>query len=116
MSVLDCLKGLWEDVCGRAGLIDPVRKNIAFYANGCVAIIEAVAQGRADAAVGWSAFGHLEPDRIRILPLPPDQSVFRGTGIGLLKFSRQPQAAGRFMDFLVTPEARACYVALGWEL
>ncbi len=116
VSVLDCLKGLWEDICGRAGLIDPVRKNISFYANGCIAIMEAVAQEKADVAFGWSAFHHLEPARVRILPLPPEQSVCRGTGIALLKFSRRPRAAVRFMDFLTTPEARAFYLELGWEL
>ena len=116
VSVLDCLKGLWEDICGRAGLIDPVRKNISFYANGCIAIVEAVAQEKADVAFGWSAFHHLEPGRIRILPLPPEQSVSRGTGIAMLKFARQPQAAVRFMDFLTTPAARAFYLELGWEL
>jgi accessory colonization factor AcfC len=78
--------------------------------------VEAIAQERADVAVGWSAFGHLEPGRIQILPLPPEHSVSRGTGIALLKFSRQPKAATQFMDFLTTPAARACYVEFGWEL
>lgn len=116
VSVLDCLRGLYEDICSRAGLLEPVRKNISFYANGCIAIVEAVAQGKVDAAIGWSAFKHLEPGRIEILPLPREQSVSRGTGIAMLKFVRDEQAAVQFMDFLVTPRARAFYLELGWEL
>jgi accessory colonization factor AcfC len=114
VSVLDCLKGLWEDLCGRAGLLDPVRRNISFYANGCIAIVEAVARHKADAAFGWTAFQHLAEGRIRVIPLPDAQSLARATSIGMLAACRQPDAAARFMDFLTTPEARAAYVKYGW--
>ena len=114
ISVLDCLKGLWEDVCGRLGLIGPVLRNISFRANGCIAIVEAVAESKADAAFGWTAFEHLAPGRIEAVRLPENARIYRGTGIGLLKFSTSPDAARGFMDFLTTPEARAFYLELGW--
>ena len=114
VSVLDCLKGLWEDVCGRAGLLDPVRKNITFYANGCIAIVEAVAQHKVDAAFGWTAFEHLGNGRIAVLQLPEAQTVCRATSIGMLAACKQPDLATRFMDFLTTPQARAVYAKYGW--
>lgn len=116
VSVIDCLKGLWEDAAGRCGLVDPVQRNISYYANGCVAIIEAVADGTVDAAFGWTAFKHLAPDRIDAVELPEDQAIERGTSVGLLKFSDEPEAARQFMDFLTTPEARECYQDYGWVL
>jgi len=115
ISVLDCLKGLWEDICGRAGLIDAVRKNITFKANGCIAIVEAVADKLVDAAFGWTAFQHLEDDRIEVVPLPPEQSVARGTCIGMLSFCEQPDVAEQLMDFLTTEPAQACYRKYGWK-
>jgi molybdate transport system substrate-binding protein len=114
VSVLDCLKGLWEDVCGRAGLLDPVRKNITFYANGCIAIVEAVAQHKVDAAFGWTAFEHLGDGRIAVLLLPEAQTVCRATSIGMLAACKQPDLATRLMDFLATPQARAVYARYGW--
>lgn len=116
VSVIDCLKGLWEDVAGRCGLLGPISRNISFYANGCVAIIEAVADGTVDAAFGWTAFKHLDPDRIDTVSLPAGKTLKRGTCVGLLKFSENPEGATRFMDFLTTPEARACYEKYGWVL
>jgi molybdate transport system substrate-binding protein len=116
VSVLDCLKGLWEDVTARLGLMDAVRNNISFHANGCIAIVEAVAEQKVDAAFGWTAFAHLAPGRIEIVRIPPEQQVLRGTGIGLLSFSKNPQAATNFMDFLTTPPARAFYQEFGWVL
>ena len=115
VSVIDCLKGLWEDITARLGLLDEIRRNITFYANGCIAIVEAVAERKVDAAFGWTAFEHLAPGRIEVVQLPPEQQVLRGTGVGLLSFSRQPEAATRFMDFLTTAEARAFYQQYEWS-
>jgi accessory colonization factor AcfC len=115
VSVLDCLKGLWEDVCGRAECIDAIRPNITFFANGCVSIIEAVAQDKVDAAFGWSSFSHLS-DRIAVVPLPAGQNVSRGTCIGMLATCKQPQVAATIMDFLTTPPARQAYRKYGWSV
>lgn len=70
ISVIDCLKGVWEDVSARAGLTGEIGRNI----------------------------------------------TFRATGIGMLSFTKQPDSARRFMDFLTTPEARASYSRYGWVL
>jgi molybdate transport system substrate-binding protein len=114
VSVIDCLKGLWEDIIGRLGLMDQFRKNISYYANGCIAIVEAVADNQVDAAFGWTAFKHLEPDRIEVVEMPKAQQVLRGTGVGMLSFAKDTDAARQFMDFLTTPEARAFYKEYGW--
>ena len=116
ISVIDCLKGLWEDVTARAGLTAEVGANITFHATGCVAVVEAVAEGLVDVAFGWTAFEHLAPGRIEIIDLPREQSVCRATGIGMLSFTRRPDQARQFMDFLTTPEARACYQRYRWLL
>lgn len=115
ISVLDCLKGAWEDICGRAGILIPVRENISFYANGCVSIIESIVQHKADVAIGWSSFKHLDPDKIDVIPMTDKDSIFRGTGVGLLKFATNPEGATEFMDFLVTEEVRDIYKSYGWE-
>ncbi|TFG39775.1 MAG: hypothetical protein E4H48_08555, partial [Syntrophobacterales bacterium] len=116
ISVIDCLKGLWEDVTGRVGLADEVRRNITFHASGCVAIVEAVAEGKVDVAFGWTAFEHLGDGRLEIVDLPPEQRICRGTGIAMLSFTKQPNRAREFMDFLVTAESRACYEKYRWVL
>ena len=84
ISVLDCLKGLWEDIAARLGLLEGICRNITYHANGCIAIVEAVAEGKVDAAFGWTSFQHLAPGRIEIVEMPREQQVMRGTGVGLL--------------------------------
>ena len=114
ISVIDCLKGLWEDVTGRVGLLEPIRQNISFRANGCVALVEAISQKVVDAAFGWTSFHHLAADKIEIVTLPRDQQILRGTCVGLLSFSKQTKLATRFMDFLATQEVKVVYGRYGW--
>jgi molybdate transport system substrate-binding protein len=114
ISLVDCLKGLWEDICGRAGILDSIARNVTFHANGCMALVEATAQKKVDVSFGWSAFEHLAPGRIEIIPIPENFCVYRGTGVGLLKFSQQPDAAERFMHFLASEKCRPFYREYGW--
>ena len=116
ISMIDCLKGIWEDITARTGLLDEIRSNITFRASGCVAIVEAIAQGLVDAGFGWTAFKHLDEDRLDVIELPPEQQIWRGTGVGMLSFAKNPEAAERFMDFLVTDQARSHYLTHGWVL
>lgn len=116
VSVIDCLKGLWEDISGRLGLLDKIRRNICYYANGCISIVEAVATNEIDAAFGWTAFKHLEPERIEIVEMPKEQQVSRGTGVGMLSFAKDSQIATQFMDFLASPQARRFYEEYGWSI
>jgi len=116
VSVIDCLKGLWEDITARLGLLEKIRQNICFYANGCMAIVEATASGQIDAAFGWTAFEHLAPGRIKVIEMPRAQQVLRGTCAGMLSFAKNTEEARRFMDFLTSREARQCYKKYGWEI
>ena len=116
ISMIDCLKGLWEDITGRLGILDEVRRNITFRASGCMAIVEAVAEKKVDVAFGWSAFKHLDDNRIDIVELPKEQQVLRGTGVGLLSFSKKPDLATQFMDYLATTDSQKYYLEYGWIL
>ena len=116
VSVIDCLKGLWEDISARLLLLDNIRQNICYYANGCIAIVEAVATNEIDAAFGWTAFKHLEPERIEVIEIPEEQQVLRGTGVGQLSFSKEPEAATKFMDFLASSDSRQFYKEFGWTI
>ena len=116
VSVIDCLKGLWEDISARLQLLDKIRKNICYYANGCIAIVEAVATNEIDAAFGWTAFKHLEPERIEVIEIPEKQQILRGTGVGMLSFSKEPETAKQFMDFLASSDSRKYYKEFGWTV
>jgi accessory colonization factor AcfC len=56
----------------------------------------------------------LEPERIEVIEMPEEQQVRRGTGVGMLSFAKETEAAREFMDFLTSAEARGFYREYGW--
>lgn len=113
ISTIDCLRGVWEDICGRAGCIPQVRQNISVRVTGCMALISAIAQRRVDAAIGWSSFAHSHP-RIEALELPNDLRIFRATAAAVLEEARDPEGATRFLDYLCSEPGRLIFVHHGW--
>ena len=115
ISLIDCLKGLWEDVCGRAMLIEPVRKNITLHVNGCIHLVDAVAEGKVDAAFGWNTFNELSP-ALEIVELEEKYQIFRGTSIAALKFLKDRKSAQKFIDFLSEGPGQEHYRKHGWVI
>lgn len=114
VSVIDCLKGMWEDICGRERIIEKVRGNITTHLTGCVAITQAVAEGKVDAGFGWTTFKALAGGGLDVVPLPPDQRVYRSTSAAVMKQSRNAKAAGDFIGFLASEAGKAIYERHGW--
>ncbi|OGF45078.1 MAG: hypothetical protein A2452_00660 [Candidatus Firestonebacteria bacterium RIFOXYC2_FULL_39_67] len=115
ISLIDCLKGLWEDVSGRAMLIEPVRKNITLHVNGCIHLVDAVAAGKVDVAFGWNTFNELSPD-LEIVELEEKYRIFRGTSIAALKFIKDKELGKKFIAFLTSGAGLEHYRKHGWVI
>lgn len=114
ISVIDCLKGLWEDICGRERIIEKVRRNVTTHLTGCVAITQAVIEGKIDAGFGWTTFKALGRGELDVVPLPPDRRVCRSTCAAVMKQSANAKAAGDFIGFLASEAGQAIYEKHGW--
>jgi accessory colonization factor AcfC len=114
VSIIDCLKGLWEDIAGRARMVERIRRNITTHLTGCIAITEAVADGRIDAGFGWSTFKALSENTIDILALPPELKIYRSTCAAVMKQSTKREASEDFIAFLASAEGKAVYRKHGW--
>ncbi|MBI2893063.1 MAG: substrate-binding domain-containing protein [Deltaproteobacteria bacterium] len=113
VSTVDCLRGVWEDVCGRAGCVPEVRANISLRVAGCMAIVRAIVEGTVDAAFGWSTFTGFHR-RIAAVRLPESSRIYRSTCAGLVKGTADEEEAERFLDFLVWGLGREIFAEHGW--
>ena len=113
VSTVDCLRGVWEDVCGKAGCIPQVRRNVQVRVPGCMAIIRALSRGEVDAAFGWTAFVQFDP-RVQIVPLPPELRVRRATAAAILRRCNDHESAAGFLDYLCSAEGQQHFTSRGW--
>lgn len=113
ISSIDCLRGVWEDVCGRADCIEEVGRNIAVRVGGCMALLQALGQERVDAAFGWSSFVHLSRSLVA-RRLPTDFRVYRATVGAVLEGAQAPEVAMSFLAFLTSPDANELFTSQGW--
>ena len=109
-----CLKGIWDEVAGSAGLTDAVRKNIIYRADSCGSVMALVNTGKADAIFGWSAFAKLWPQSSEAIELRPENQVFRSTVVAIVSGSSKKADAKALIDFLASSEADEAYTSLGW--
>ncbi|HEV58169.1 MAG TPA: molybdate ABC transporter substrate-binding protein [Phycisphaerales bacterium] len=89
---------------------EQLKANIKNYTGSCEQTATAISLKLADAVVGWRVFQYWDPERIETIPLPASQIPRIGyIPIAISKFSKQPELAQRFIDFVVGEEGQAIY-------
>ncbi|MDQ1279428.1 MAG: molybdate transport system substrate-binding protein [Thermoproteota archaeon] len=109
-----CLKGVWDDIASKAGLTDLIRENITEHADACGSLMGLIHQKKVDVIFGWNAFKAIWPNTCEIIELPFDLQVYRSTVAGMISYSKNPELAKKFIDFLVTDEVKKIYSDYDW--
>lgn len=112
ISMIDCLKGVWEDVCGRARIVEDVRRNITLHVKGCIALIDAVVDDKIDAGFGWNSFKYLEPEKIDVVEIPEEYRIYRSTCAGILKWTKDRSSCIEFIEYLSSDSSRENFFCL----
>jgi molybdate transport system substrate-binding protein len=63
----------------------------------------------ADAAIVWDAIAAQYADSTDVVPIPASQNIVSHVGVGVLKFSKNPALADRFIQFLTGPKGKAIF-------
>jgi len=85
--------------------------NLINYTGSCEKTATAISLKQADAVIGWSVFEHWDPKRIETVPLDPAKIPRVGyIPIAISTFTKDRNAAQRFIDFLKSDEGRAIFV------
>ena len=114
VAVGGCLKGVWDDICSKAGLIEKIRGNIVEHADACGTLMGLIHSGRVDAVFGWNAFKNVWPDTCDTVELPRDIQVYRSTAVQIITYTQDQQLSEKLIEFLVLPEGKEIYKRNGW--
>jgi molybdate transport system substrate-binding protein len=86
------------------------QSNLVNYTESCEKTATAISLKMADAVIGWSVFEHWDSLRIQTIKLPANQIPRIGyIPIAISKFTKNREAAQRFIDFMAGPEGRKIF-------
>ena len=115
IAVDGCLKGVWDDVCSKAGVIEEVRANIVEHADACGTLMGLIHSNRVDVVFGWNAFKNIWFDTCDSVELPRDIQIFRSTAVQITSYTRNESLSKKLIEFLTSPEGRKIYAEYGWR-
>jgi accessory colonization factor AcfC len=110
--------GLWEDIAGKDGNIETVkkfRKNIIAYApNSAVAKKMWAENKNIDAWLIWNIWQAANPDLADLVPMSKKYVLYRDCGIALTKQGKDKELAKRFYEFVQSEDGTRIFAKWGW--
>jgi len=103
-------------VLEKAGLIAKVKENLTVQAATVPELGNAIKLGHLDAAIVWDAVALWYPKDIDIVPIDPKYNEVSTIPVATLKFSRDPEAAKQFLEFVSSDEGKAIFKKHGYSL
>ncbi|MCX7590423.1 MAG: molybdate ABC transporter substrate-binding protein [Kiritimatiellae bacterium] len=76
----------------------------------------AVKMGTADAAIVWEGFSTFAPDETEAIRIPEEKNVVATAGACVLNMSKNPRAAGAFLEFLTSEAAQEIFKTSGYSI
>lgn len=111
--------GLWEDIAGRLGDLETVRRFrrniVAFPENSGVARTKWTSDPSIDAWLIWNIWDVASPDIADTVDVEPELRIWRDCGIGLTKRGSAKAYAADFVEFLESDAGRAIFTKWGWK-
>lgn len=107
--------GVWEDVAGRKGRLDDVRrfrKNIVAFGKGSGASYKAFSSMHADAWITWPNWPITHPAQADMVSLSDDRTIWRDVNVALAPDA--DPGAQKFVDFLTSEEGTRIMKTEGW--
>ena len=110
-----CLGDIGVAVLSEVGLWEKVKPNIASYANNCEGTLNALLLGEADVIVGWDVFTNQQSDKVESISLAGNKAArSRNIPAAVIKWSKQPDAARDFVEYLASDENKPVWEKHGY--
>jgi molybdate transport system substrate-binding protein len=105
------------EILERNDLLKQVQGNIVTHAASCEATASLLVLKKVDAVLGWDVFSKWNPDKIETIFLQPSEIVrLAYIPAAVSTYSRNREAAQKFIQFLSSPEGRKVFSGHGYAV
>lgn len=108
--------GLWEDIAGRLGKVDDIKKvraNIVAFEQGSGAAFKAFQDLKADAWITWNDWTIANPSKMDMVAIEPERRIWRDFNLAVSP--KADAGAAKFVAYLETPEGAQFFKEAGWS-
>jgi len=103
-------------VLEKAGLIKQVMDNVTLKASTIPELCTGIALGHLDAAIVWDAVASWYPKDVDIVQIDQKYNAVSTVPLAKLTFSKDPDAASQFQEFVASDEGKAIFKKHGYSL
>jgi molybdate transport system substrate-binding protein len=111
-----CLGDIAEGMLTEVGLWSKVKPRVASFASSCEDTLNNLLLGEADAVIGWDVFARQQPEKVEAIALPAKLARPRNIPAATIKWSKQPEQAKAFVDFLASEAAKSVWSRHGYTI
>jgi len=111
-----CLGDIADDALTQTALKEKVTPRVASYASSCEEVLNQLLLGEADAIIGWDVFARQQPEKVEMIPLPKELARPRNIPASVTKWSKQPEEAKAFIEYLTSAEAQGVFSERGYTV
>jgi molybdate transport system substrate-binding protein len=111
-----CLGVVADQILGKVGILEAVKKNVVTYALSCEEVENRVETGEVDAAIGWEVFAKWAPEKIENVPISADLAPRRYISAAVVSYSKQKELAQQFVDFISSEQGNTTYSKHGYTI
>lgn len=109
-----CLGSIAVAALEKAGLYESVSPRIVTFASDCQQVASLIRLGEVDAAIGFDVFQRQSPGDMDTLPIAGAPTV--SVPVAVSVFSKQPERALKFAEFIAGPEGREVFARHGYTV
>jgi molybdate transport system substrate-binding protein len=105
---------LTEKMLKDLGLYEPVMKNVVLTAGSASKLVLPLAMKNLDAEINWMATCLAFIDKVDIIKIDPEKLKYSVAPIGMTTYSKNKDAARKYLDFVGSKEGRAIFDKYGF--
>jgi molybdate transport system substrate-binding protein len=103
-----------EELLQKVNLTEAVHNNVVARGDCCSKVLGLLTDGKVEAALGWADFSRWKPEQVKTITLPAELAQPLPVSAMVFNTSEKPEAAKRFIDFLLSRKGKAIFKKYGY--
>jgi molybdate transport system substrate-binding protein len=109
-----CLGATTRELFARDRAFEAIAERVVFHSSSCEETVGVVADGRADAAIGWHVLSESFAGRVETVRLVGNDVPIASAWAAVAKTAQDPVAARSFVEYLTAPASAKTWHAQGY--